>query len=196
MKRIFIYTFSLALIATLALVLLSFKKVEKMEQPPTAPNVVIIFMDDMGYGDPECYGGRPYHTPNINALAAEGMRFTNFYAAQAVCSASRSALLTGCYPTRIGISGALDHRSKIALNPDEETIAEVLKAKGYKTGMVGKWHVGNRQPYLPLQQGFDEFLGLPIPMICGQCIMMEHPGRIPPAIAPLIRPYQCMMATK
>jgi arylsulfatase len=125
------------------------------------PNIVIIFMDDMGYGDPECYGGGPYKTPNINSLANEGMRFTNFYVAQAVCSASRSALLTGCYPTRIGISGALDHRSKIALNPDEETIAEILKAKGYKTGMVGKWHLGNKEPYLPLQNGFDEYLGLP-----------------------------------
>ncbi|MCX6201306.1 MAG: sulfatase-like hydrolase/transferase, partial [Bacteroidetes bacterium] len=71
------------------------------------PNIVLIFMDDMGYGDPEVYGGFPYHTPNINKLAASGMRFTNFYAAQAVCSASRAALLTGCYPNRVGISGAL-----------------------------------------------------------------------------------------
>ena len=124
-------------------------------------NIIIIFMDDMGYGDPECYGGGPYHTPNINQLAAEGMRFTNFYDAQAVCSASRSALLTGCYPTRIGISGALDHNSKFALNPEEETIAELLKTKGYKTAIIGKWHLGNKQPYLPLQNGFDEFFGLP-----------------------------------
>ncbi|MEN9976979.1 MAG: hypothetical protein RIR36_1139, partial [Bacteroidota bacterium] len=72
----------------------------------TTPNIVLIFMDDMGYGDPEVYGGIPYHTPNINKLAASGMRFTNFYAAQAVCSASRAALLTGCYPNRVGISGA------------------------------------------------------------------------------------------
>jgi arylsulfatase A-like enzyme len=125
------------------------------------PNIVIIFMDDMGYGDPECYGGGPYHTPNINALAAQGMRFTNFYAAQAVCSASRSAMLTGCYPTRIGISGALDERSKIALNPDEQTIAEVLKPAGYKTAAIGKWHLGSTPQYMPLQQGFDEFFGLP-----------------------------------
>jgi arylsulfatase A-like enzyme len=126
-----------------------------------SPNVIIIFMDDMGYGDPECYGGGPYHTPNMNALAAEGMRFTNFYAAQAVCSASRSALLTGCYPTRIGISGALDHNSKIALNPEEETIAEVLKTKSYKCAIIGKWHLGSKEAYMPLQQGFDEFFGLP-----------------------------------
>jgi arylsulfatase A-like enzyme len=125
------------------------------------PNVVIIFMDDMGYGDPVCYGGGPYQTPNIDALAAQGLRFTNFYAGQAVCTASRSALLTGCYPTRIGISGAFDHSSKIALNPDEQTIAELLKDKGYKTGMVGKWHLGHKVPFLPLQNGFDEFYGLP-----------------------------------
>ena len=140
----------------------SFKEIK--DQKPTSnksTNVVIIFMDDMGYGDPECYGGGPYHTPNINRLAADGMRFTNFYDAQAVCSASRSALLTGCYPTRIGISGALDHNSKIALNPEEETIAELLKTKGYKTAIIGKWHLGNKPPYLPLQNGFDEFFGLP-----------------------------------
>jgi arylsulfatase len=118
-------------------------------------------MDDMGYGDPVCYGGGPYHTPNIDALAASGMRFTQFYAAQAVCSASRSALLTGCYPTRLSMYGAIDHSSKYCLNPDEQTIAEILKDKGYKTGMVGKWHLGHKEPFLPLQQGFDQFYGLP-----------------------------------
>lgn len=125
------------------------------------PNIILIFMDDLGYGDLECYGGFPYHTPHINKLAAEGMRFTNFYAGQPVCTASRAAVLTGCYPNRIGMSGALFPWSEEALNPEEETIAEILKAKGYKTGMVGKWHLGQKQPYLPLQQGFDEYLGLP-----------------------------------
>ncbi|WP_336516646.1 sulfatase [Pollutibacter soli] len=125
------------------------------------PNIIIINMDDMGYGDPVCYGGGPYKTPNIDALAARGKRFTNFYAAQAVCTASRSALMTGCYPTRLGISGAWDHMSKYALNPDEETIAELLQKKGYATGMVGKWHLGHKEPYLPLQNGFQEFFGLP-----------------------------------
>src|SRR5687768_1020480 len=103
---------------------------DSLTMAPKGPNVVIIFMDDMGYGDLECYGGFPYHTPNINKLASQGMRFTNFYAAQAVCSASRAALLTGNYPTRIGISGAFNHLSKRALNPDEETIAELLQASG------------------------------------------------------------------
>jgi arylsulfatase len=116
----------------------------------TTPNVVLIFMDDMGYGDPETYGGYPYHTPNLNKLAASGMRFTNFYAAQAVCSASRAALLTGCYPNRVGISGALMPWSNVALNQ-----------KGYKTSMIGKWHLGAKAPYLPTSYGFDEYLGLP-----------------------------------
>ena len=148
----------------MALILFTFggyRSADPIKSAAKTPNVVIIFMDDMGYGDPECYGGGPYHTPNMNKLAAEGMRFTNFYDAQAVCSASRSALMTGCYPTRIGMSGALDHRSKIALNPEEETIAELLHAKGYRTSIIGKWHLGSREPYLPLQQGFDEFFGLP-----------------------------------
>lgn len=125
------------------------------------PNIVIINMDDMGYGDPVCYGGGPYQTPQIDALAAHGIRFTNFYSAQAVCTTSRSALMTGCYPTRIGISGAIDHNAKFALNPNEETLAELLKKAGYTTGIVGKWHLGHKEPYLPLQNGFDEFLGLP-----------------------------------
>lgn len=127
----------------------------------TNPNVVLIFMDDMGYGDPESYGGYPYHTPNLNKLAASGMRFTNFYAAQAVCSASRAALLTGCYPNRVGISGALMPWSKVALHPSEETIASMIKQKGYRTGMIGKWHLGAKAPYLPTSYGFDEYLGLP-----------------------------------
>ncbi len=129
--------------------------------PPGRPNIVIIYMDDMGYGDPECYNGLLYHTPNINKLAAQGMRFTNFYAAQAVCTASRAALLTGCYPNRIGMVGALMPWDKTSLNPKEETIAASLKRAGYRTGMVGKWHLGSKAPFLPLHYGFDEYLGLP-----------------------------------
>ncbi|MFZ9388535.1 MAG: sulfatase [Chitinophagaceae bacterium] len=125
------------------------------------PNVVIIFMDDMGYGDPVCYGGGPYQTPNMDALAANGIRFTDFHVAQAVCTASRTALMTGCYPTRLGISGAINHQSKIALNPEEETIAELLKEKGYRTAAYGKWHLGHKVPFLPMQQGFDEYYGIP-----------------------------------
>ncbi|MFT3846258.1 MAG: sulfatase [Lacibacter sp.] len=148
-------------ILLLAVVLLIASGKKESSLPATSPNVIFILMDDMGYGDLECYGGFPYHTTNINSLANGGMRFTNFYAAQAVCSASRSAFLTGCYPNRIGISGALSPSANIALNPDEETIAKLLHDKGYKTGMIGKWHLGQKAPFLPLSYGFDEFLGLP-----------------------------------
>lgn len=125
------------------------------------PNIVLIFMDDMGYGDVKCYGALDYETPNIDKLASEGMRFTDFYSAQATCSASRAGLLTGCYPNRIGITGALMPFAKIGLSKDEMTIAELLKQKGYATGMAGKWHLGHYKQFLPLQHGFDEFLGLP-----------------------------------
>ena len=137
---------------------LAFAQVNKYNK---APNVILILMDDMGYGDLECYGGFPYHTPNINKLAAGGMRFTNFNVAQAVCSASRAAFLTGCYPNRIGINGALSPFAQIALNPVEETIALLLKNAGYKTAMFGKWHLGQQGPFLPLSYGFEEFVGLP-----------------------------------
>ena len=126
------------------------------------PNVIIINMDDMGYGDTEPYGATGYTTPNFNRLANEGMRFTHFHAAQAVCSPSRAALLTGCYPSRIGMGGgALMPWHKKALNPAEETIASLLKKSGYRTGMLGKWHLGGKPPYLPLHYGFDKFFGLP-----------------------------------
>lgn len=128
----------------------------------TGPNVIIINMDDMGYGDTEPYGLTGFTTPNFNRLAKEGLRFTQFYSAQAVCSPSRAALLTGCYPNRIGMSGgALMPWTKYALNPKEETIATLLKRAGYKTCMLGKWHLGSIAPYLPLQYGFDSFYGIP-----------------------------------
>lgn len=126
-----------------------------------SPNVVLIFMDDMGYGDLSCYGALQYKTPNLDRLASQGVRFTNFVSAQAVCSASRAGILTGCYPNRVGISGALMPDARIGLNPDEETIPEVLKKCNYKTAAVGKWHLGHLREFLPLQQGFDEYLGLP-----------------------------------
>jgi len=127
----------------------------------TRPNVVIIFIDDQGYGDIGSFGAVGYSTPNIDRMADEGMRFTNFYAAQGVCSASRAGLLTGCYPNRIGIHGALMPWSKTGLSDQETTIAQLLKEKGYATGMVGKWHLGWQKKFLPLQHGFDEYLGLP-----------------------------------
>lgn len=125
------------------------------------PNIIIIFADDMGYGDLSCFGATQYKTPNIDSLADEGMRFTNFYVSQAVCSASRAGLLTGCYSNRVGINGALNPKATIGLNPDEETIAEILKKQNYKTAAIGKWHLGHHHEFLPLQQGFDEYFGLP-----------------------------------
>jgi arylsulfatase A-like enzyme len=126
-----------------------------------AVNFVVIFLDDMGYGDIESTGAIGYKTPNITRLAKEGMRFTDFYAAQAVSSASRAGLLTGCYPNRIGFAGALFPNSNVGLNPNEETIAEILKKKEYATAIFGKWHLGDKQPFLPLQHGFDEYYGIP-----------------------------------
>ena len=131
------------------------------DQKHRQPNFVLIFIDDMGYGDASCFGASGYTTPNIDKLAASGMRFTNFYSAQPVCSASRAALLTGCYPNRIGISGALFPNAKVGINPDEMTIAEMLKQKGYATAIYGKWHLGDNRKFLPLQHGFDEYCGLP-----------------------------------
>ncbi|HEY6955131.1 MAG TPA: sulfatase [Flavisolibacter sp.] len=159
MTKVFFYT-KIIMLVIIAGFLTSYQSRPPL-QKASPPNVILILMDDMGYGDLECYGGFPYHTPNINKLAAGGMRFTNFYDAQGVCSASRSAFLTGCYPNRIGISGALSPFSEIALNPSEETIASLLKQRGYKTGMIGKWHLGQKAPFLPLSYGFDEFFGLP-----------------------------------
>lgn len=131
------------------------------QQKDGKPNVVVIFVDDMGYGDLTAYGATQYQTPNLDRLAKEGMRFTHFYAAQAICSASRAGLLTGCYPNRIGFSGALGPKAETGLDPDETTIAELLKSAGYRTAAIGKWHLGHHQIFLPLQQGFDEYLGLP-----------------------------------
>ena len=94
-------------------------------------NFVIVFIDDMGYGDIGTQGATGWTTPNLDKMAAEGMRFTNFYAAQPVCSASRAGLMTGCYPNRIGFSGALFPNDKVGINPNETTMAEMLKEKGY-----------------------------------------------------------------
>lgn len=124
------------------------------------PNIVIIFNDDMAYADVGCFGAK-YATPNIDKLAKEGRRFTNFHVASPVCSASRASLLTGCYNSRLGIHGALGPGSRIGLNPDETTLAELVKQKGYATGMAGKWHLGDAPPFLPVKQGFDEWYGLP-----------------------------------
>lgn len=124
-------------------------------------NVVVVLMDDMGHADVSCFGAKNYATPNIDRLAKEGRRFTHFHVAQAVCSASRAALLTGCYPNRIGISGALGPRHQIGIHSDEMTLAEVFKQKNYATACFGKWHLGHLPPFLPTHHGFDHYYGIP-----------------------------------
>ena len=125
------------------------------------PNFIIVYADDLGYADIGSFGATGYQTPNLDRLAAEGIRLTNFYVAQAVCSASRAALLTGCYPNRVGIQGALNHTAQHGINADEMTIAEVLKQRGYATAIYGKWHLGHHKQFLPTRHGFDEYFGLP-----------------------------------
>jgi arylsulfatase A len=129
------------------------------------PNFIVILADDLGYADIGPFSDREGparpRTPNLDRMAAGGMRLTNFYVAQAVCSASRAALLTGSYANRVGIAGALNPRADYGINADETTIAETLRARGYATAIFGKWHLGHEKPFLPLHHGFDEYLGLP-----------------------------------
>lgn len=142
---------------TLALAVLAPPFISAADRPP---NVVVIFCDDMGYADIGPFGAE-VGTPNLDRMAAEGRVFTDFYAAQAVCSASRAALMTGCYPNRVGILGALGPGAKTGINPDETTVAELLKEKGYATAVYGKWHLGDEDAFRPTEHGFDEYFGLP-----------------------------------
>lgn len=157
------------------------------------PNVVIIYCDDLGYADVGCFGAKGIQTPNLDRMAKEGMRFTDFYVAQAVCSASRTALLTGCYPNRLGILGALGPASKHGIHDDERTIAQVLKPQGYATAIYGKWHLGYQSRFLPTRHGFDDYFGLPysndmwpkhptskfpaLPLIEGEKTVAENPDQ-------------------
>ncbi len=125
------------------------------------PNVVLIFVDDMGYSDLGCYGAKGWKTPNLDELAQEGVRFTSFYVSQPVCSASRASLLTGCYANRVGINGALGPKSKVGLSEKETTLGNLFQLKGYKTSAIGKWHLGDNEKFLPTKRGFDSYFGLP-----------------------------------
>ena len=125
------------------------------------PNVIIVFIDDMGWADVGFNGGTHVKTPRLDQMAEEGMVLTDFYVAQPVCSASRSALLTGCYPNRIGILGALGPHAKHGIHTDEVTIADLCKENGYATAIFGKWHLGHHPPFLPMKHGFDTFEGIP-----------------------------------
>jgi len=148
------------------------------------PNFVIIFTDDQGYADVGCFGAEGFETPHLDRMAAEGAKFTDFYAAAPVCSPSRAALLTGCYPMRVSIPRVLFPRDKIGLNPDEVTIAEILKTRGYATCCIGKWHLGHLPPFLPTRQGFDYYFGLPysndmgpLPLIEGEETIESKPDQ-------------------
>ena len=145
-----------------------------------APNLVIIYADDLGYSDLGCFGAKGYTTPNIDRLAREGRRFTNFHVAQPVCSASRAALLTGCYPSRLGIQGALGPQARHGIADGELTMAQMLKSKGYATGMAGKWHLGHHPRFLPVHHGFDEYLGLPYSNDMWPHHPEGKPNRFPP----------------
>jgi len=139
--------------------------IARSAEPP--PNIVLILCDNLGYGDVGCYGSQKHRTPHIDRLAAAGMRFTDCYAASGVCTPSRAALLTGCYPPRVGLhrsdtgASVLQPVASIGLHPDEVTLAEVLKPLGYATACIGKWHLGDQPPFLPTRQGFDSYLGIP-----------------------------------
>lgn len=132
---------------------------QALAQPKSRPNIVIVFLDDSGYADFHPFGDPPYPTPNVQRLASEGCRFTNFYVPQAVCSASRSALLTGCFPDRTKVFGAHGPRAR-GLDPSYATMGQVFQAAGYRTAVFGKWHIGDQPDTRPPARGFDESCGL------------------------------------
>ena len=166
MKTI-VYSVSYLLIISSLFYACQSNSLETLDTANDKPNVVLIYMDDMGYGDLGCFGHPTIQTPNLDRIAREGQKWTNFYTACSVCSPSRGALLTGRYPIRIGLGPTHDSRRVFfpnsigGLPADEITIAEMLKEKGYKTGMVGKWHLGHLPQYLPTTQGFDSYYGIP-----------------------------------
>jgi arylsulfatase A-like enzyme len=161
--------------------------------PAQKPNIIIILTDDQGYSDLGCYGSTRIKTPRIDRMAAEGIRFTDFYAAASVCTPSRAALLTGCYPPRVGMgefpllpngkpwqTRVLFRNAPYGLNPSEMTIAKLLKGAGYATACVGKWHLGDQKPFLPTSHGFDQYFGLlytpdmpPLDYVRGERIVEE-----------------------
>lgn len=146
---------------TLCLLLLSTLVCVAAKAPDRLPNIVLILTDDQGYGDVGVFGAKGFTSPHLDRLAKEGRAFRNFHVAQAVCSASRAGLLTGCYPNRVGIHGALGPGSRTGLNSSEVTIAEMLKPRGYATAIFGKWHLGDRPQFLPTRRGFDHYFGIP-----------------------------------
>ena len=151
-RRSFLKVTGMGIAATAAASAIAAPEVDK-------PNIVIIFLDDSGFADFSPFGNPSYPTPNVQKLAAEGCRFTNFHVPQAICSASRGALLTGCYPERTGLVGAHGPRAR-GMDPKWPTIAQILKPQGYKTAIFGKWHIGDQPETRPPARGFDESCGL------------------------------------
>ena len=145
------------------------------------PNIILINCDDLGYGDLACYGSENNDTPHLDKLADEGMRFTDFYMASPVCSASRAAMMTGCYSQRIGFGKyqVLGPGSPRGLNQNESTIAKQLKQVGYNTKIIGKWHCGDQQEFLPTKHGFDEYFGIPYSNDMGRQIDHMHKPPLP-----------------
>jgi arylsulfatase A len=142
-------------------------------RPPSAPNIIVILADDLGYGDLSC-SGSSIATPNLDQMAQEGVRFTQFCAANSVCSPSRASLMTGRYPTRVGIPRVLDPADTYGLPDSETTMAQMLKSAGYATMCIGKWHLGSLPQYLPTNRGFDEYYGIPYSVDQGQRPLMHN----------------------
>ena len=147
------------LLSVLALTVL-FSAQLRAADAPAKPNVVLIFIDDMGYGDIGPFGSTKNRTPNLDRMAKEGMKLTSFYAAP-VCSVSRAQVITGCYGVRVSLPGVLSPGSAIGISKDEHTVAELMKAQGYATMCIGKWHLGDQPEFLPTRHGFDHYLGIP-----------------------------------
>jgi arylsulfatase A len=158
---------------TMGGVLLTAPAARSLEQALRPPNVVMFLCDDLGYGDLHCYGSSIL-TPNIDAMAQEGVRFEQFYSTSNVCSPSRAALMTGRYPTRVGVPGVFTPQDTTGLSLSETTIAEMLKPLGYKTMCVGKWHLGSQPVYLPTNRGFDEYWGIPYSNDQSPSILMRN----------------------
>jgi len=148
------------------------------------PNFVLIVADDLGYGDIGPFGSNRNRTPTLDRMADEGMKLTSFYVSTPYCSPSRASFLTGSYHKRVSLNTVLFPGESVGLNPDEVTLAEVLKDRGYATGIVGKWHLGDQKPFLPTNQGFDEFYGLPY----SNDMWPENPNRKFPPL-PLMRDH-------
>lgn len=151
-----------------------------LESKSAPPNVVFIFVDDQGYYDLGCYGATEFETPRIDAMAAEGIRFTDYYAAAPICSPSRAGLLTGCYPRRVGMETWVQRAdSRRGIDPDELTMGELFQQNGYRTACIGKWHLGFTKPFLPHQKGFDYYFGLHHNLDPVEVVYFENEGGVP-----------------